>query len=316
MVIKVAIIGCGAIGLRHFQSIYNQADESVNIDIFDVDKTKLESIKSVIDKENPLVQYQFNQTIDIAKNNYHVAIVATTASYRLAALDEFLTHHNVENIILEKVVFNKKEHFLAFESSHPNLLKNTYVNCNLRSTEFYMSLKNEITDKENLVSFEVQGKSWGLGCNTIHFLDLFSFLIDDVEIESMRSHVSDIVPAKRTSYVEFLGTIEGSAKNKDFVFKCESGDFELKIKINTNKNLYKFNDTSNGLLVESSNPKFNNLNIKMPFQSQMTYQVIKSLYIKDGCNLPLYEVSRDLHVQMLDAFFNEIKSENDFCNIT
>jgi hypothetical protein len=306
MVRSVAIVGAGNIGIRHLQSLATQGTNSDSrFDIFDISPERENDIREVA---SPLSQrHTLNFYTDLTQGleEYDVTIIATTSSIRLKVTNSFLENHKTKNLILEKVVFPIESDFSAFEESHPDLLGNVYVNCNLRSTEFYRNFKKDILSQENIESFKISGNSWGLGCNAIHFLDLLSFLNNDHKTLITNTTINGVIEAKRSGYDEVLGKIVGTCGSTQFTMNCSEGDFSLLIEINTDKNTYKFNDTGSGYQIETSNESFSCENTRLPYQSEMTNSVVEDLVNSNSCNLPKYETSRDLHLEMLKSFSNQ-----------
>ena len=83
------------------------------------------------------------------------------------------------------------------------------VNCPLRIAPFYDYIKRQFIVKNKPISFSYSGGEWvGLGCNTIHYLDVLAFLAEDKLAEVVVSELDNVIStSKRDGFIEFTGTL-------------------------------------------------------------------------------------------------------------
>ena len=61
-----------------------------------------------------------------------------------------------------------------------------------------------------MLQFGISGGGWGLGCNSIHFLDLIGWLTGATTVELSGEWIdADTVRSKRPGFVEFTGGLHG-----------------------------------------------------------------------------------------------------------
>lgn len=315
MVKTVALIGAGNIGLRHFQSFIDQNDSiELEVDVFDLDPSREKEIVSL--GENPLVKTRFYTSLENGRGEYNALIVATTSGARRVVSENFLKNRKVNFLILEKVLFTHLNDFEAFNKVLEKSETKAFVNCNLRLTEFYKSLKNRLEDQV-IKKIYVSGNSWGLGCNAIHFLDVASFLNGDAAISFKDCKIEKVLEAKREGYKEFIGKMVANCGDAELELTCGEGDFQLEIMIESESQNYHFKDTPDGYVIESSDPKFGkSFTQKLPYQSQMTFGVLSDLFLNGSCGLSKYDLSAIMHQGMLKSFINGLGGDKELCKVT
>ena len=202
----------------------------------------------------------------------------------------------------------------------------SWVNCTRRSWEFYNDLK-ALLPSSSPINMVVSGKQWGLGCNSIHLLDLLAYLSgtsNDIRIDTSQLD-KKILASKRSGYVEFTGTLNGKLGNNSFKFISTMDDSESQIRI--------YNDVFNCIISENppvghaeikikdKNNIYNELNIQfnVPYQSRLTNHVVENILNTGTCSLTQYEESMRLHLPLITAFLDKIRLDlgpTDVCNIT
>ena len=173
---NVAIVGVGGFGVRHLQGAA-RIDKSVSIYAVDASPASLDRAKLCIEglscKRVKYIKYLYR--VDQLPHDIDVAIVATSSVPRKKIAMDLLRHCNVTHLVLEKVLFptvNDYYEVSSFLEQYPN--SKAWVNCPRRMSEFYFMLK-EIINNEPIDCFQVDGTEWGLGCNSIHMVDLLAF---------------------------------------------------------------------------------------------------------------------------------------------
>ena len=320
---NIALVGAGQLGSRHLQSLSKVAN--LSIQVFDTSEDSLKTAKNRFEE----VSKDFNGNISYhtnlgeIKNEIDIAIIATNSKVRRKIIEDILQISTIKNFILEKFLFVNKEDYS--EISKLFLKKNikAWVNCPRRLIDFYIKLKNEMQEP---INFLVNGNSWGLGCNGIHFLDLFAFLIDSTKIDLSNVLIDrNTVESKRLGYIEFTGTIAGNSNENSFAINSNPLDpSPLVISISSNDVNYVIFEGSTSKVLKAkkiNNWKWEEEFFDIPFQSQMTNVVVDSILQNGTCMLTSFEESSKLHLLFLDNlidFLREIKSDNTIeeCLIT
>lgn len=311
---NIAIIGVGALGKRHLQSMIELKDEYT---IYAVETNP----DTVLKLEEEFFDVVFYQTINDLPDKLEVVVIATNSNVRRQVFEQLVKHSRVSNIIFEKVLFQNEEDYFVVLNKLRELDINAWVNCSRREWQSYKSLKNELKDVEEM-HFIASGGEWGMGCNGIHMLDIIEYLSEDTVSElSVSGLENGLFESKRKGFYEFYGHMTGrSGKCKDFDVICmKESKLPFTIEIITDRNRYFIEEYNNRCFVsEESNGWIEN-EFKQTYQSQMTARVIKSIVDGNTCNLTEYESSMNLHLKYINAlmdFFRNNGWEEAACPIT
>ena len=313
---NIAIIGVGALGKRHLQSMVELQDQR-NIYAVEIN----EEIIKVLKTEFPSVN--FITTVDELPDELEVVVIATNSNIRRLLFEQLINHSIVKNIIFEKVLFQKEEDYYFVHGKLNQLNINAWVNCARREWDSYKLLKEELNTCDELHISAIGGQ-WGIGCNAIHILDIIEYLsgneIGTLDISKLEHN---IIESKRKGFYEFFGTIVGDCgKCKNYSLTCiDNSNLPFRIEITTEKSRYMIDEGNNYLLIsnEESEWKWKKREFKQVYQSQMTGRVIKSIIDNGTCNLSNYESSMQLHLKYiipLIDFFKANGMEENVCPIT
>lgn len=309
---KVAIIGSGQLGSRHLQGI-KTANTELSIEVVD---SNIESLKTAENRYYEITANQYFKTIrfissiDDLSNNLDLVIIATSSAPRYIITKELIEKKQVKNIIFEKVLFQNEDHYYEIYNILNTFGINAWVNCPRRMYDFYNTLKNELNNDDNLI-FTVSGGEWGLGCNSIHFIDIFSYLTNQTNYTLLTNGLNNkVYPSKRTDYVEFCGILSGVTERGD-IFNFISQEKSLTsplISIMTQKKKYII-DESKAYLSSFSDNRWETSNISVPYQSQLTGIIIENVLLNEDIKLTTYEESMKLHLPFISSlleFYNSI----------
>lgn len=304
---RIAIIGSGQLGSRHLQGLLKM-EIPLSIDVVDSSQASLELAKNRASEiETQLKDIRYLTNIEALKNDIDLCIIATGANVRLTILETLLKLKKVQNLILEKVLFQSLGDFQIAD----NLIKkhgiNCWVNCPRPMFDFYKNIKSKI-GKDELITYMVSGGEWGLACNAIHFIDNMAFLSCNTQFVYDTSGISSVIESKRKGFVEFSGTLIGRQPNgSELILHSRNySDAKLRIHILTDNYSWEI-DEIDGTVLESSkksNWKVKKQKIKIPFQSEITNVFVKQILYEGKCDLSTYRTSMNLHLDMLSSFIN------------
>ena len=326
MVYKVAIIGMGNIGVRHFEGLVKTSIKPIDIFVVDPDREALENIENNYDKltdNNKIKSITYLRNIDELPKELTLVIIATAADVRYTLIVALLKHTFVKYLILEKVVFQKIDHF---DSVSKLLTKNkikAWVNCPRRIFPFYQYIKKII--KGNNLSLKFIGNNWGLCCNSIHFIDLFSFLTDSNFISINYDQLEkSIYPSKRNGFVELRGKLRVNTGKGDYMDLIDTDSLEHAfsiIKIESDDISFEITESKKLLLY--TNGKIDTVQkkrIDIPYQSDLTGSIVNQILTKGESDLISFEASSKIHKPLLNAFNNHLfevtGKKYDRCPIT
>lgn len=322
---SIAIIGAGQLGSRHLQSLARLSSTEFNVFVVDLSEESLAVAKQryeeVRTETSPLVSYLSDW--QALPKEFFLAIIATGSLPRRSLTERLLAHAKVSFLLLEKFLFPKIEDYKAIGLLLQRQDVQAYVNTPRRMVPFYSKLKTVL---EGPIHMEVSGTNWGLGCNAIHFLDLFVFLCNSHELEVISNLNSGVIESKRTGYIEFTGSlvIRDELKNTLILSSFESGIRKNIVSIadrNRKVNIHE-NELNKAFSFErvANQHQYVEYPITIPLQSESTALFVKELMQNGSSLLPDFNTSSYQHIKLLEVFmhhYNEtLKEKTDLCPIT
>lgn len=320
---NIAIIGAGQLGSRHLQGL-KLTRIPIHIEVVDGSEKSLETARERYEQvaPNPSVDgIRYLSSLDALSSELDLVIVATGSAPRRAILEELLAKKTVRNLLLEKVLFPGLSDYPAVTTllEEKGLMKKTWVNCTRRMFEGYKQLRTELVGQPD-IRYDKSGSDWGMGCNSIHFIDHFMFLTGGEQTPSI--DLSGLNPtvheSKRAGYVEFTGKLRGTVE-KSGLFSLESftgQNFPQSIVIYQGENRYDIDEAGDTIL---KNGEFWNA-VGMKYQSALTNVTAEQILKENRCELTPYAESARLHLAFLRPlveFYNSLTgNNNDHCPIT
>jgi len=232
---------------------------------------------------------------------------------------------NVKYVIMEKVLFQKIQDYHHISNLFKQKNIKGWVNCPFRTFDIYKEIKNNVKDTQIVAINVTGGSNIGLGCNSIHYLDLASYFSSSVNYRIKKNSLDlEIVNSKRNDFIEFVGSY-GVEFDNGLVLTLKSYE-ELYIppmvQIISENVIYTINEISHECITcdVKSNWGMKIENIKWPFQSSRTHKVIEDLIQNGDTELIAFEDSIKIHLPMITAFINTLNdlSDNyfDYCPVT
>jgi hypothetical protein len=321
---KIVIIGAGQLGSRHLQSLAVLDQNNFEIFVFDTQLSSLEVAKQrylEVSKENsPYIEISTN--FESLPQELFCVIVATGSMVRKSVVENLLKHSNIQYLILEKFLFPKKEDYTVIgELLDKNAVK-TFVNTPRRTFDFYRAIGEKLNFPFQM---EVVGSQWGLGCNALHFLDLFYFLNQNTPFQVISNIDKEVISSKREGYVEFTGSfnINDDRNNTCQIVSYNEGNLPIVITI-TDSNGKKIIHEGLGELLNFSSKdgkyEYRKEVIRMPFQSESTSKILLELLSTGTCKITPYQDSAYLHLILLEKYlhqYSQFLNQNvEICPIT
>lgn len=318
---KIALVGAGQLGSRYLQGIVMSNLDTV-IYIVDPSTDSFRICHDRILEVNPTYDVSAIsnlRSIDELPSKLDLVIVATTANVRWNVIsDLFKLDREVDYAILEKVLFQTEVEYSQCEALLSSNNVKAWVNCPRRLMPIYCHLKNILKGK--LREVIITGGEWGLFSNTIHFIDIISFIsgYDEVSLD-----VYDILNpsksiSKRPDFYETSGSIKGFCGDVKFNFSSEldAGASHI-IQLEADNLLIKIDEISGEIsFIKDGITKIEGFD--MPFQSILSRTLIESILINGDCELTPLHVSAKLHLPFIDSINNTFKTKfnMDTCPLT
>jgi hypothetical protein len=322
----LGIIGTGQIGSRHLQALA-LIDRPVSIQVVDPSPASLKTARERFNEmkgSGNVEHVEYLKDIREMTPELDCVLVATKADIRRQAVEQLLAQKHVNYLILEKVLFQKKEDFEAVNTLLNRYKVKTWVNFPRRVWAIYQELKAKLTNRKSM-DFNVTGSKWGLGCNALHFLDLFAFFTNCADIALLPNYLdSRTAQAERAGFIEFTGTLQGSntAKDRFSISSYPAGNAPLFIQITspTARFLISENEGVARISEENSGWKWCEVPFSIPYQSQLTHLVVQKILDTGQCDLTSYEEACKIHVPFLEALLTHLERncalKVDACPIT
>jgi hypothetical protein len=338
---KIAIIGAGGIGSRHLQALSKLA---VPAEIFVIDPSgaSLDNAAALLDEVSgrTVSSIEFKRDLTNLDGHIDLAVISTNSDVRRLAFEELLAKAEVGNILFEKVLFQKVEDYYAVRDMIDDREIRAYVNCARRYFDVYTRAK-EMFEGDEAIELEFTAADWGLGCNSIHFMDMLAFVsgyFDGVgrvssgvdshgdgssgnEIGSFHANASAIVESKRKGIIDLYGSIRGEIGANRFLLKSlgqlvpepftelRAGDKKLSV----------YEECGRAVLAVDGKD-VEEIEFTVPYVSGLTNLIAEEIFATGACRLPTYDESMSLHIPMIKAFLSaisELTGEPTYiCNIS
>ena len=302
------IIGAGQLGSRHLQGLLKSKIEQI-IYVLDPSENSLRVSKQRAQEVECKQIVKYIKDWNNIPSNLDLVIVATGANVRSKIVIKLLTICNVNNLVLEKILFQDLDSYSDVRKLIKSTNTPTWVNHPRRMFSHYQEIKKIISQSEEKISFQVFGSNWGLACNGLHFIDLFNFLSNS-EVEQINFEgVEEIVDSKRLNNIEFIGSINGEFKNgSDFKVSSIDGPYsDITVCVFTNSNRWVIQEgTAQKVIHLASQNNFNEIitTFTTEFQSTLTTRIINDILIEKKIALPNYDEAFSSHVPFIKSALN------------
>jgi predicted dehydrogenase len=321
---NIVLIGAGNIGSRHLQGLAG-LDLPAAISVLDIKDNALALARDRYNEvagQEPRISVDYSNSLAKLPEEINLAIIATSSDRRREIAEQLLKQARVRNIIFEKVVFQSAADFTRMGSLLAKQKTKAWVNCPRRLSAFYLQLKQHLGNKPQ-INFILQGGEWGLGCNSIHFLDLIAFLTGGSKIENVEFS-GNIVASKRPGFIEMTGRLFGRfTSGSEFTLNSIAGsNMPHQIAV-VAKDRFAMIDELAGravLALRSEQWQRKEELFQLPFQSELTGKITRKILTDGESDLSTLAESADLHIPLLKALLKTLnrssKRKIDRCPIT
>lgn len=320
--IKILIIGAGQIGSRHLQGALKSIHK-LSITIVD---PSLDSLNQSEIRAKNITYGDLRSTAVYTqefpkKKIFDICIISTNANVRAKVTQDLLVDCHIKHIIFEKVLFQKVLDFEIISKLIKKKNVTAWVNCPRRTFLIYRDIKKTLNINQP-IQMLVSGSSWGMACNSIHFIDLFSYFVNRSDLTVIKKKFpKNIFQSKRSeNFYETNGSIEFRAGIHFLKISCiDNKNYKLNVKIKNNSIAHSVNELK-GICKSSNNNEIKINKFNMPYQSSQTGVLIDNLIDKNQCELVSYQESWKHHIPLLYVFRTHIsevlKTKLTECPIT
>lgn len=317
---SIWIIGAGGIGSRHLQAL-KKINIPLKINVVDPSEQSLNIARERYDSMpkgllDHLIEY-VNKISMVKKEMIDIAIIATCSDVRAAAVKELLKYHDVEHLILEKILFNNKQDYSKIDKIINKKDIRTWVNCPMRMMPTYQKIEKYFRNKK--ISYMVTGSKFGLVTNAIHYLDHAAYLSGTTEFVADTAGLDpNPIPSKRKGFLEFNGIMTAHFTNgSDAYLTCHpDGNAPVIVEIHSDSARYigRESEGKAWLARADNNWQWEELEAPIPFQSQLSTILVENILNTGKCELVQYDESKNIHLNMLEPLRSFLNKNNDKYN--
>ena len=296
---SIAVIGIGNLGLRHLESLYISKNK-YKLYALDKYKSSLDNAQKHLNKiDNNQNNILYINSISQLPKKLDVIILSTNSDIRFELLNNLISNISFRYLIIEKIVFQKPENYIEIHNllNYNNII--CYINCPMRTYDFYKHIKNSNRNNE-LISMEVTGGNWDIGCNSIHYIDLYSYLSENLTLNYNFKFEKKLKKSKRKGFIEFNGQIFSTNNNSSLFLNCYDDNSEKKIIIEYQSSKYIIYENKGYYDIYINNKKNEKIDLNIPYQSQMTKNVVKDIF-DNSCELPSYNSTFKIHQNFINS---------------
>jgi predicted dehydrogenase len=271
---NILLIGAGQLGSRHLQAL-RSLPEAMKFTIVDPSPQSLKVCEQRYHDKVPGADHQieFVESLDAVKEReFKLAVVASNSDVRFQILKDSIGRLKIENMLLEKILFNKIEDYEKALHIVKSSGTAAWVNFPMRMQKVYYDLKAELAGQP--FTYRVTGSNYGMITNAIHYLDHAVFLNSDPEFVVDTAGLDrKLFESKRRGFFELSGSLTFNFKNQSRLqVECDSeGTSPVLIEIFSNKMRFISKENENKYLIcRAPDWKWAEHDLGFLYQSQLT----------------------------------------------
>lgn len=178
---------------------------------------------------------------------------------------------------------------------------------------FFQKVKENL--KDTILDYKYSGSFIGIGCNSIHHLDLISFLTGEKNIRLNSAQLdAEVITSKRNGFIEFTGTLYGYTNQGS---RCTITSYKHEgvpplLQIISTKAIYLIPLMGSSALVAeaANNWRWKQVPYSMPLQSEWTHRYIQDLLDRKTCDLATYDKSMMLHMEFIRVLLSFLQKQS------
>ncbi len=307
---NIAIIGVGQLGSRYLQGL-SQIKYDANIYLVDPSEESQKIAKKryeeMPDNENTcsIISYE---SISKVPDELDVVIISTNSDIRFKLAKDLIDQKKIYSIVFEKVLFQKGQNYRDMKALLNKHGIKAWVNHPRRLFPFYHKFLADLRASTRM-NYQVIGGSWGLCCNSLHYLDHIMQLhplssLPKVSIDTGGLD-NNLLESKRQNFLEVCGSLNGKVGMCDFTLSCNDSLTSAPI-INILSDTIKMTvDEVSGwarVATKATDWKWVEYNEKIiHYQSELTTETIHDILDTGSSLLPTYEEAMYMHQPFIRA---------------
>lgn len=297
---QLCLIGAGAIGLRHLEGVL-KVRTPLRVVVTDPSLAALKNARAVsIPKRHTVTYKKVLPRGDIVD----LAIVATTSRRRAKAVRDLLNKSRVVRyIVLEKILFDRKEDYAAIERLLRRRRVRAWVNSPVRMYPFHRALKGKLGAGPVFCHF-TGGERYGLMTTAIHDAHYASYLAGTVAFTTDTSLlVPRLIKAKRSGFNELEGSLllrfaDGSRSLSTTL--PHQAHRQTTIIGKAARVIIEQPENAASIAEKKHGWKWKWAGAPFLLQSEMTGPLVERILRTGTCDLPTFQESARIHLQILE----------------
>ncbi len=298
MAYRILIAGAGQLGSRYLQGLVKYDLSALDVYVYDISNVSLNTALDrwlEVSKGESIHSIKFIDDLNTLPKSLDIAIVSSTADFRLEIIRKILHYTNVSNWILEKILVQS----LGQVEVLNNLLSKSHcwVNTPMHMWSLYKKLTPNFRGRKIHASFSGIPN---LACNAIHYIDYISRINNtDVTSINIDKLSSNLILAKRPGFYEIEGELLVSyADESTLVLSSGTGGDAYKVKIEADSSIWHIFELDGYAEKEGGGDKVSG---SAEFQSVLTAPLLKKILTDRACDLPTLSQSIKQHEVFLEA---------------
>ncbi|WP_119968790.1 Gfo/Idh/MocA family oxidoreductase [Shewanella japonica] len=302
---KILIIGAGQLGSRHLQGalqstlplnimVVDPSSDSLNIAQQRAEQVSIGNVKSIV---------QYSKSLPKTES-FDICIIATSASVRAKVTASLLAENKVSYIVFEKVLFQALHEYTEVEALLEQHNVTAWVNCPRRLYPSYQQIKELINPKE-VLAMKVSGSGWGMGCNSIHFIDLFSYLCNEANLQTAENNLdTQLLESKRAGFYELTGKAKFMLGQHSLELECTTAtEVAIKVSLSSDSNTIVIDEIEG--TINAGKQQFKH---QVKYQSELTGLNIDEILNTNTSSLTNFKESCQLHTPMIELYLEHINN--------
>jgi hypothetical protein len=321
----IAVVGAGQLGSRHLQGLA-RLTLPCEIEVVDPSPASLNVARERFAEmpTNAAVRaVHYHSSMEALPPSLDYVVVATAADVRLSVLQSLLAGREVRSVLLEKVLFQRLSDYKVAEALLNSRKVHAWVNCPRRAFPIYAAIR-EFFVGDPLRYFQVMGGGWGLGCNSIHFLDLLSMLCGHAVTDISTADLDEaLVPSKRANFMEFTGSLFGQCGDAHFeITSVADSSARLLLTLRSEWRTCVIDEVGGCAFFFDGNRQspWERREFSVPFLSELSTSIATRILVEGISELATFEQSKSSHLPLLAALgAHAARTQGtpaDFCPIT
>jgi len=314
---NILIAGLGNIGKRYLEGL-EKSKSKINFHLLEKNKKETSKLEKYLKRNTFKNNIFLYSKSELLPKNIYLSIIATTANSRVKVTKSILGKRKIKYWLFEKPLGQSLNDINYFKNFF--FKKNSWVNLPRKSFRHYKIIK-KLLKNQKIIKIETVGNNWGLCCNGIHFIHLFSWLLNS-NVEKMDfSNLNEWKPSKKIFFWEADGKIVLKFSNNCIgILKASLKSTKkksCKILITTSRKILHV-DEINGKIYINGKLKFGV--IKKPLLSETIGMTFNNISKRGKCELPFVKSIINYHYLFLKGLINSWsifqKSEKKLVPIT